>query len=90
VYLDIQSERYMTIAEAISLISQMADKKNAALPGLFIGIARAGSENPTVIAGDAKTLLKADFGMPLHVLIVPASLHPIEEDYIRTFAGYHD
>ncbi len=90
VYLDIQAEKYMTIAEALSLITAMADKKNASLPGLFVGIARAGSEHPTVIAGDAETLAKADFGMPLHVLIVPASLHPIEEDYLRTFAGYHD
>ena len=90
VYLDIQSERYMTVSEAISLISAMADKKKEALPKLFIGIARAGSENPTVIAGDAETLANADFGMPLHVLIVPASLHPMEEEYIRTFAGYHD
>ena len=90
VYLDIQSERYMTIAEAIGLISAMADKKNAAVPKLFIGIARAGSENPTVIAGGAETLAKAGFGMPLHVLIVPATLHPMEEEYIQTFAGYHD
>lgn len=90
VYLDIQSERYMSVSEAISLISVMAEKKNEKMPELFIGIARAGSENPTVIAGNAETLAHADFGPPLHVLIVPAALHPIEEDYIRTFAGYHD
>lgn len=80
----------MSVSEAIGLISVMAKKKNEPLPELFIGIARAGSENPTVIAGNAETLLNADFGPPLHVLIVPATLHPIEEDYIRTFAGYHD
>ncbi len=81
----------MSVSEAVNLISEMAEKKNEPMPKLFIGIARAGSENPTVIAGDAETLVNADFGPPLHVLIVPAKLHPpIEEDYIRTFAGYHD
>jgi diphthine synthase len=90
VYLDIQSDRYMSVPEAVRLIVEMAEKKGKPVPTLFIGIARAGSDNPTVIAGDADTLINADFGPPLHVLLVPADLHPIEEDYIRTFAGYHD
>jgi diphthine synthase len=28
-----------------------------------------------------------DFGPPLHILIVPASLHVMEREYLEMFAG---
>ena len=86
VYLDIQDERYMTVHEAIGLLEQMAAGKTMHIP-LYVGIARAGSDNPLVRAGTADTLKSVDFGPPLHILIVPAELHDMERSYLEMFAG---
>lgn len=87
VYLDIQPDRFMSVSEGISLLEKMAEKKGTNAPALYVGIARAGSEEPVVVAGNTETLKEADFGGPLHVLVVPAELHHIECDYLKVFAG---
>jgi diphthine synthase len=87
VYLDIQEYRYMQIQEAIELLEEQAERIGCKIPRLFVGIARAGSHKPVVIAGDAGTLKSADFGPPLHIIAVPAELHPIEREYLEAFAG---
>jgi diphthine synthase len=86
VYLDIQDEKYMTVHEAIDLLEQMAAGKKMQVP-LYVGIARAGSDNPLVRAGTADTLKSVDFGPPLHILIIPAELHDMERSYLEMFAG---
>jgi diphthine synthase len=86
VYLDIQDERYMTVHEAIDLLEKMAAEKKMHIP-LYVGIARAGSADPLVRAGTAGTLRSVDFGLPLHILIVPAELHDMERSYLEMFAG---
>jgi len=86
VYLDIQNERYMQISEAIVIIEEIAKKKEIDIP-LYVGIARAGSDDPVVLAGRADTLSSSDFGPPLHILIVPADLHMMEREFLERFAG---
>jgi diphthine synthase len=86
VYLDISGDRCMTIPEALEILGDLAKKRGIVLP-IMVGIARAGSDCPTVIAGDAGKLSTADFGPPLHILIVPASLHVMEREYLEMFAG---
>jgi diphthine synthase len=86
VYLDISGKRYMTIGYAVSILEQLARECGIELP-LYIGIARAGSDCPIVIAGNADKLSSVDFGPPLHVLIIPATLHVMEQEYLEMFAG---
>jgi diphthine synthase len=86
VYLDITRERFMTIAEGISVLEKMAERKQTSLPDLMVGVARAGSDLPRVAAGSPKMLRSIEFGPPLHVLLVPAKLHPIEAEYLERFA----
>ena len=86
VYLDIQNERYMTVQKAVALLEEMAEKKGCRIP-LYVGIARAGTDNPVIIAGPADKILNSDFGPPLHILIVPAELHEMEREYLEIFAG---
>jgi diphthine synthase len=86
VYLDIQDERYMTVNEAIDFLERMAAEKKMQI-SLYVGIARAGSGNPVVRAGSAGTLKSVDFGPPMHILIVPAELHDMEQFYLERFAG---
>lgn len=87
VFLDIKEGRYMSVNEAIEIIEKMAEKTDSTVPNLFVGIARVGSPSPTAIAGNAEKLKSSDFGDPLHILIVPASLHHIEKEYLERFAG---
>jgi diphthine synthase len=88
VFLDIQKdkERYMKISEAVDLLEEQARRVDAKIP-LYVGIARAGSPKPVVHAGNAEEMKAFDFGSPLHILIVPATLHDIEREYLERFAG---
>jgi diphthine synthase len=86
VYLDIQNDRFMTVSEAVELLEQMAAERQVTIP-LYVGIARAGSEEPVVWAGTADALRHAEFGPPLHILVIPAELHDMEREYLEVFAG---
>jgi diphthine synthase len=86
VYLDLREDRCMTIPEAVEIFEEMAQNCGTTIP-LYVGVARAGSETPVVAAGDAARLRATDFGPPLHILIIPASLHVMEQEYLELFAG---
>lgn len=86
VYLDIQEERYMTVSFAVEQLEEMARRLGISIP-LYVGVARAGSKSPVVAAGTADRLKKIDFGPPLHIVIVPASLHVMEREYLELYAG---
>ena len=87
VYLDIQKDRYMRIPEAIAIVEEMAAKRGIEPPALYVGVARAGSACPVVAAGTGADLKETDFGPPLHILVVPGDLHPVEREYLEIFAG---
>ncbi len=91
-FLDIQStpvERYMTVSEAASLLLEMqAAAGDTYLDGLMgIGIARAGASDAAVHADLLDRLQGYDFGGPLHIMVVPARLHFMEAQALRTLAG---
>jgi len=54
---------------------------------LAVGVARLGNDDVHVFAGTPDEVASHDFGSPLHLLVVPASLHPIEEESLEAFAG---
>jgi len=86
VYLDIRKEQFMTIPEAVGLLEQISEKKQIKIP-LYVGVARAGSDNVIVRAGPAEKIRSEEFGPPLHILIIPAELHDMEQRYLEMFAG---
>jgi len=86
VYLDITPDRCMTVGEGIALLEEMAQRIGGAPPAYYVGVARAGSAEPAVTAGPGAVVKGADFGPPLHVLVVPAPLHDIEREYLEVFA----
>jgi diphthine synthase len=87
-FLDIQAE-FMTLGNGIKLLLHSEHEKGrdqlASLLG--VGIARAGSRSPTVRADTLGKLKEYDFGPPLHILVIPASLHFVEKEALQTFAG---
>ncbi|MGZ4901567.1 MAG: diphthine synthase [Halobacteriota archaeon] len=87
-FLDIQKE-LMSINQGIELLIHSEHEKgqNELAALLAVGIARAGSSSPVVRADTLGRLKDYDFGPPLHVLVIPASLHFMEEEALERFAG---
>ena len=66
-------------------------KQNIVTPDtVAVGIARAGSDNPTLKADFIKDLENFDFGEPPYSLIFPGELHFMEIDSLIAFAGAPD
>lgn len=91
VLLDIQEDkkRYMTANEAINLLLEMEDIKKEKMitkESIVCVVARAGSEEPVVRAGTIKELLKADFGLPMHTIVIPGKLHFMEIEALLALA----
>ena len=82
--------QYLTINEGIKLLLEVEAKKklDVITPGtVALGIARAGSDNPTLKADFIKDLVNFDFGEPPFSLIIPGDLHFMEIDALIAFAG---
>jgi diphthine synthase len=91
-YLDIKAEeqRYMTIKEGLQSLLDMEKRKRGhviTLSTLVLGVARAGSDNPSVKAGYVGDVMNHDFGPPPHILVFPTKLHFMEAEALITLAG---
>jgi diphthine synthase len=86
--LDVKADesRYMSVAEAVSIMLQLEEKEGK---GIFtnntkiVGIARLGGDTKIKYAL-AKDFGKIDLGGPPHVMIVPGKLHFSEEEFLST------
>lgn len=90
VFLDINSEMgFMEISKAISILLEIEDNRSEGIlsKSLAVGVARAGSDYPTVHADCISKLKEYDFGTPLHILIIPAALHFIEAEALVKICG---
>jgi diphthine synthase len=83
VYLDIDGERERFLT-ADAAAAQLADRLDDPL-GVVVG--QAGSDDPTVRADRLSALADRSFGPPLHLLVLPGELHPIEREAIVGLAG---
>lgn len=90
-FLDIRAEekRFMTIKEALETFLAIEKSKRESVitrNKLVVGIARAGSRNPTVKADMLDKMLDYDFDSPPHTLIFPGKLHFIEVEALIKLA----
>jgi diphthine synthase len=85
-FLDLKAEkgRYMTANEAIDLLLEIDSKKVLENSSLVV-CCRMGSPNQLIKYGPIQVLRKLDFGLPLHIIIVPGKLHEMEEKYLAQF-----
>jgi len=90
-FLDIQEPKYMTINEGVELLLESAENVDDMVlkDHIGIGVARAGSEDPTIKADLLSKLNEYDFGDPLHILVIPANLHFMEEKALAVLADLH-
>lgn len=52
---------------------------------LCIGLARVGQPDQQIVAGTMQELLGVDFGRPLHSLVIPGDMHPLEREMVDAF-----
>jgi diphthine synthase len=81
---------FLSINQAINMLQEVEEKKklNVITPDtVAVGIARAGSDNPTLKSDFIKDLTNFDFGEPPFSLIFPGELHFMEVDSLIAFAG---
>jgi diphthine synthase len=81
--------RSLSINEALTPLSEIEQRRNEGIvtPNTIgVGIARAGSETPTLKAGYIKELLEYDFGDPPQSLIFPGELHFMEVEALIMLA----
>jgi diphthine synthase len=90
VYLDIkvgdvpgkrsEKDEFMTADVAAGLLREWED-------ALGVVVARAGSPDPVVAADRLSALSSGEFGGPLHLLVIPGTLHHLEADALRDLCG---
>ena len=90
--LDLKADekRYLTIREAVTMLQQTENKKHARVAvdnTLIVGLARAGSKQPTLKADFLSSLLNFDFGEPPMTMIFPGELHFMEAEALIALAG---
>ncbi len=90
--LDLKADekRFLTIGEALTMLSSIEQKRKAGVAdgeALAVGLARAGSQNPTLKADFLNELINFDFGEPPMTLIFPAQLHFMEAEALVALAG---
>jgi diphthine synthase len=74
-----QDGDYMDAAHAADLLAEPLSDP------LAVAVARAGSPDPVVAADRCSSLAAREFGDPLHLLVVPGDLHPMESDALAAF-----
>lgn len=90
VLLDIKSDLgyFMTANEGIGLLLDLAQRTGSSAfgPDSQVGVvARAGADRPGVWTGAARELRGADFGPPLHCMVVPGRLQVVEQEAWDSF-----
>jgi len=91
VLLDIQVDKnkYMSANEGIKIFEEFERKIGDGIfndESLICVVARAGSSNPIIKADYLKKLKNEDFGLPLHTLVVPGTLHFLEIEALEKIA----
>jgi len=90
-FLDIESEekKYMSVKEGLEALVEVEKRTKKGVitqETLVVGVARAGSEDPTVKAGYVGELMEYEFGGPPHSLVVPGRLHFMEAEALIVLA----
>ena len=85
ILLDVNDKKktYMTVNQALRILLSLEEKyreKVITEETVCIGVARAGSPNPTVKVGTPRQLAQEDFGETPHCLIIAGQLHFTEAE----------
>lgn len=78
--------RFMSLQVALQQLRKMEEtcRGKVILPETpVVGVARLGQKDQMIVAGTVAQLMEVDFGEPLHSLIIPGTLHVVEEEALE-------
>lgn len=81
--------RFLLIPQAIE---ELLEVEQARKQGVYtsdtwiVGVARLGSDSQKIVAGRMEDLQKVDWGSPLHSLVIPGDVHPLEQEYLNVYS----
>ncbi|CAG0881751.1 unnamed protein product [Cyprideis torosa] len=80
--------RFMSVAIASQQILEAMDSAEDMLPveQLCVALTRVGQPSQTIVTGTLKELSQCDLGPPLHSLVIPGHLHPMEKEFLDHFS----
>ncbi|TPX31735.1 hypothetical protein SmJEL517_g05006 [Synchytrium microbalum] len=81
--------RYMSVNLAVAQLLEIEEKRGEGVCGantIAVGLARVGASNQRIVSGTLSELLNADFGPPLHSLVLAGNMHFLEADALKVFA----
>jgi diphthine synthase len=83
-------KQFLSIKQAVASLLRVEEEKRegaVTLGSPAVGLARAGSRNPTLKAGFVRDIADFDFGQPPYSLIFPGEMHFMEVEALIAFAG---
>lgn len=81
--------RYMSINTAVEQLLLIEERRGEGVctrNTVAVGVARVGAADQCIRSGTLGDLLNADFGAPLHSLVIAGPMHLLEADFVRRFA----
>ena len=52
---------------------------------ICVGVARVGADTQTICTSTLKSMTSCDLGEPLHSMVIPGHMHPLELDMLKLF-----
>ncbi|CAI4232962.1 unnamed protein product [Auanema sp. JU1783] len=84
--------RYLTCSEAASQLLKISEKRKAAGEDSVydantpcVGLARVGWDSQKIAFCSLERMTTVDMGPPLHSMIIPGDMHPLELDLLNTY-----
>ncbi|KAJ3213519.1 diphthine synthase [Dinochytrium kinnereticum] len=81
--------RFMTVNQAVEQLLEVEEARGDKIctpDTIAVGLARVGAPDQCIISGTLSDLVNADFGGPLHSLVIAGNMHFLEADLVRSFA----
>jgi diphthine synthase len=83
-----EKPRFMSASVAaqqlLSILSQR-DETLITKSSIVAAVARVGSEDQKIVSCTLEEMANTDLGSPLHSLVIPGKMHPLEEEMLATF-----
>lgn len=84
----------MTVSQAAEQLLEIVQKRSEqktdvqvlTADSVCVGLARVGAEDQGIVVATLQQLATVDMGGPLHSLVIPGNMHPLETDMLQIFA----
>jgi diphthine synthase len=76
------------LVQVIERMREEGDSNNLSLfneSSMAVGLARLGSDSQQIVYCSLKDMQSVEIGKPLHSLVIPGKMHPLESEFVNMF-----